>query len=631
MISLPYQALIEYPMAQRSQVTNLPKPSEFVQSLSGFFKRDLISLPLIRKHPHQSVTQRCGLKAATLELDTAAFPNIDYIAGDRLSIYPTNPTDHVSSIMAHLFDDLQTQPAANGPAAAQARKVVKISETWAKFLQVNGRDSLKLALLHLYDIMTAPSRDLLHLMADCCTNKDHAARLRVISKSDESWEKWVSQGLRTLKSTLDEFNSCKRMSAKTLFSHLTLQQPRQYSISSIKSSKRFRTEIVVIQHKFTLKHIMRSLQSMKEQELNDKSKSGRATSPGGSIGPLQTHPTTVHVNHHETESEHSTSARSLRSMWSFATSPLTAQQVKRIPPYAGPLMSMYATSSLNAPSPSRTTSGSRISHSSSRSKLPAVQTQADNAAVSSASIEKGFDGLCSTYLLNLNPNEHIVCEFVENPRFTLKGNRERPIMMIGQDIGVVAFRPFWQQRSFEHDRAQVFYTMFKDLAAKKFGDMQLVCLTGSKCKIEDLFKQELKSVVANKILSSVSYINRGHLLNILDSAAATANNFSLATKISMEPKELADLGSRIAKLIVDHNGCLYTCCDPQMTQAIEILTIESIARSGALSREKAMELLPKWKGRKARERSLKSDGFVFTLENPFEKAQIVEEIYDTTI
>lgn len=97
-------------MAQRSQVTNLPKPSEFVQSLSGFFKRDLISLPLIRKHPHQSVTQRCGLKAATLELDTAAFPNIDYIAGDRLSIYPTNPTDHVSSIMAHLFDDLQTQP-----------------------------------------------------------------------------------------------------------------------------------------------------------------------------------------------------------------------------------------------------------------------------------------------------------------------------------------------------------------------------------------------------------------------------------------------------------------------------------------------------------------------------------------
>lgn len=578
------------------------------------------------------MAQRCGLKAATLELDTAAYPNIDYIAGNRLSIYPVNPIDHVNSIMAHLFDDLQPQPAASGASTAPARISVKLSETWAKFLQINGRDSLKLALAHLYDIMTAPSRNLLLLMAECCTNKEHTARLKIISKNDESWEKWVSQGLRTLKSTFDEFNSCKQMSAKALFSHLTLQQPRQYSLSSIKSSKRFRTEIVVIQHKFSLKHIMQTLQLMKEQEVTDRSKSGRATSPVGSIGPLQTHPTTVHVNHETGSNEHSTSARSLRSMWSFGTSPLTTQQVKRIPPYAGPLMSMYATSSLNTPAKKTGSLGSRISQSSSRVKSHVSQLQADNATVRSTSIDKVFDGLCSNYLLNLNPNDYIVCEFVENPRFTLKGNRERPIMMIGQDIGVVAFRPFWQQRSFEHDRAQIFYTMFKDLAAKKFGDMQLVCLTGNKCKIEDLFKHELKSVVANKILSSVSHIPKNHLLTILDNAASTAINSSMSPKISIEPKDLADLGNRIAKLVVDHNGCLYTCCDPQMTQAIEILIIESIARSGALSREKAMELLPKWKGRKAGDRSLSNDNqFLFTLENPFEKAQIVEEIYDTTI
>lgn len=600
-----------------------PKSKDFVKSLGEFFKRDLISLPLIKKHNHQPVMQRCGLKVAKLELDTAAFPNIDYIAGDRLSIYPMNPLDQVNSIMAHLVDDL------NPPSTtAQARKRSKLSEPWATFVQINGRDSLKLALIYLYDIMTAPSRDLLNLMAECCTNKDQISRLQMISKTDESWEKWISQGLRTLKSTFDEFNSCKLMSAKTLFSHLHLQQPRQYSISSIKSSRRFRTEIFVIQHKFTLKHIARSLQLMKEQEL-DRSHSARTRSPATSLGSVQTNPTIMHVNH--SEREQSSSFRSLRSMWSFGTSPITTQQVKRIPPYAGPLMSMYASSSMSVANGSNRGLSS-TSRTSLRGKSLVSQALADTASMgSAASGGKIFDGLCSNYLLNLNSNDYIVCEFVENPRFTLKGNRERPIMMIGQDIGVVAFRPFWQQRSFEHDRAQIFYTMFKDLAPKKFGDMQLVCLTGNKCKVEDLFKHELQSVVANKILSSVSHLNKNHLLALLDNAATKASDSSLSSKILIEPKELDELGNRISKLIMDHNGCIYICCDPHMTQAIEILAVESIVKNGNLSREKVMELLPKWKGRKVNEKSLSNNKFEFTLENPFEQAQIVEEIYEMTI
>lgn len=93
----------------------------------------------------------------------------------------------------------------------------------------------------------------------------------------------------------------------------------------------------------------------------------------------------------------------------------------------------------------------------------------------------------SNYLLDLRPgHDYVICEFVENPRFTLKGNRERPIMMIGQDIGLVAYRAFWQQRHYEHDRAQTFYKLFKDLAPKKFGEMHLVRIVGSRHKLEDL-------------------------------------------------------------------------------------------------------------------------------------------------
>lgn len=663
---------------------NQPKSQEFVKNLSEFFKRDLISIPLIKKYPHQLFNQRCGLKASTLELDTSAFPNIEYIAGNRLSVYPVNPNDHVDTILKHVIDDISNlaTTTANNNSNIKIKKI-KLSEPWDKFARLNGRDSVKMALSYLYDIMTAPSRDLIRMMAENCSNKEHKSKLIAISRTDESWEKWICQSLRTLKSTLDEFNSCF-ISAKSLFSELTLQQPRQYSISSIKSNKRFRSEIIVFQHKFTAKSIAYSLQQIKELEYsireqpqdgtnnnnnNGNIKAIQSPLPTGQIPVTITPKVAVHIDHNDTGSQRSSSSvRSLRSMIPYGTSPITTQQVKRVPTFSGPLMSLYASSSQGKPvdlnivrkSQASLRGKSLIEFNKGSKNIPPNTTtttiKSSTGSNASTSLDKQYDGLCSNYLLNLNANDYIICEFVENPRFTLKGNRERPIMMIGQDIGLVAYRAFWQQRALEHDRAQVFYTLFKDLPPKKFGDMQLVCITGNRCKFEDLFRREIDDNITNKIMSSAYFINKKYLLNLLDRAslssiasndssslAGTEQQFKLHQKLQIEPKELIELGKRISKLLIENNGCLYTCCDHQMTQAIEILTVESIARYNGMARDKIMALLPIWKGRQRQQLQQQpsqlqqhshqqtpttNNKFLFTLENPFERAQIVQELYD---
>lgn len=634
------------------------KFNDFIKSLSSFFQRDLISIPLVKKYPHNQVTKRCGLKAATLELDTAAYPNIEYIAGNRLSIYPINPLDHVDVIVKHVQDDITLASTTSSPHSPKARRQHQLTDIWSRFVQLHGRDSIRLALVYLYDITTAPSRDLLRIMAENCLDRSHKSRLIHISKSDEAWEKWVCSGLRTLKSTFEEFSSCS-LAAKVLFSELTLQQPRQYSISSIKSSKRFRTEIIVIQHRFDTRQIAITLESLKEQDLGERSTGQERHQPGENShdaspsqlrSSVQSHPTSVRVSHGEPvrSARSSASIRSLRSIVSFGVSPISTQQVRKVPAYSGPLVSQYA-SGIGSLGPNSRL-GSRISASRLARDLDATGKKGSNS--NSLSSGRQYEGLCSNYLLNLNSSDHIICEFVENPRFTLKGNRERPILMIGQDVGLIAFRAFWQQRGLEHDRAQMFYTLFRDLSPKKFGDLQLVCLTGNICKIEDLFRHTINYELTRKVLSSVLYVDCKQLANILDKAALTSNvdespSASLdgrkkiarakrpQSNITMD-KDLVELGDRISSLLVDNNGCLYTCCDRQMTQAIDILIMESVLRNHpSLNKGQVMALLNKWKGNSkplAQPKSLgEGKNFIYTFENPFERAQVVQEIYDVTI
>lgn len=743
--------------------------SELIKSLSEFFRRDLITIPVVKNYPHSVIQQKCGLRAATLELDTAAYPNIEYVAGTRLSVYPVNPASQVQAIMDYLIDDLAGVHAPSRTNIALPPN----SNWWAKFVQVHKGDSLRLALTHLFDIMTAPTRDTIKLLLDNeagrsnsgSKNKESAVRKKyaTISSSNEAWEKWLCTGHRTLKSLMDELcrrptssssrspaqsnqkvSSSKGISALRLLSELEVQTPRQYSISNIKSSKRFRTEIIVFQHSFNLRQIELNLRQLRERETFDRSitspksptpsqgfnsanlqanqqsnapamnqslkqiirrASSSSSSPATRAASSAT--STLPIRNVAESSERSgASMRSIRSLAPFVSSPpISTHQVKRVPSFSGPLMSAYATAATSSAATSAANlagqENSRASrnHERVRSRMSQLsapdlnfsdQTGQTATAASSPQSAKSagsnlFDGLCSNYLLNLKAEDKIVCEFVENPRFTLKGNRERPIMMIGQDVGLIAFRPFWQQRNLEHDRAQVFYTLFRDLSPKKFGEMQLICITGHKCRIEELlFKREINLALTSKIISSVTYINRKHLVGILSAAhtksqlvfaqygSTTAQKSSISQSgksitsqqqqqasqsnangpsdsLQITNKELLDLGDRIYKLLVENNGCLYTCCDPHMTQAIEILTFESIARNNPqLTRERIMQLLPKWKGKdtstsggvnqhsadRSRSKSKKANeqsGSVFTLENTYERARIVQEIYENSI
>lgn len=670
--------------------------AEFVKALGMFFQREVIAIPLVKRINHNSTSQRCGLKGTTLELDTACYPNLDYIAGNRLSIYPTNPMAEVVACMKFIVNDLMPQQTLKEEVESAAKKKARLSDPWECFVQLNGQESIKLALLHVYDIMTAPSRDFMRVLGTFCSNKEHKAKAMAISSSDESWEKWVCSNLRTLKTTFEEFNSCQ-MPAKVLFAELTLQQPRQYSISNIKSRKRFRTEIVVIQHRFSTKQIAITLQNIKEREANEKSidkgfnENKNADLNHDYLRRMRSHPTSVRVGNNEPNrsARSSASIRSLRSVATFGSSPISTQQVSKLPTYSGKLMSLYASSksSLGA------TSGLEGAASSNLQLTQKNNEKETDGKSNSTSLSGPFhDGLCSNYLLNVAPNEYIICEFVENPRFTLKGNRERPIMMIGQAIGTLAFRAFWQQRALEQDRAQMFYTLFKDLSPKKFGDLHLVNLTGNKCKIEELFRKEVNSNVEHKVMSSVIEIDKKYLQQLIESTVSSTLSQSnqsvssmslspahrISSKVPTSPREtistlsskrskqvkgtakkqatqqanqqlsgqmraalyqkdLFELGNKLSRLLMDNNGCLYTCCDLQMTQAIEILIVESVVRNHPnYDREQIISMLTKWKGNTLKYQhqilqGIEGKKYLFTLENPFERAQIVQEIYDETL
>lgn len=597
------------------------KAMSLAKQIGECFKRSLIAIPLVHKYPHQGITQRSGLRAATLEFDTAAFPNIEYIAGTRMSIYPPNSASDVEHIMSKLTDDFvhSDYPASRAQSPANAtlattnkrQKTVSVFEPVVKF-------GLKQSLAHLFDLTSAPTPEVLRVLSEFAKSRVQRELLLEASKSAEAYEKWLtgsSGELRTLRHVLDEF--CGQVSARALLSVLPLQSARQYSVSSIKSTKRFRTEIIVVQHKFSAAQIAAKLQLTKEAAAGPLSPLASPASQQSAVAkPLE--------SMHESRGS-KRSLNSLRSLAVQAASPISMHQVKRVPSFSGPLISRYASSASSF--------NKRASHQQHQQHQHPQQ-----AAHTRQSSQKPFNGLCSTYLLNLEPNkDYVICEFVENPRFTLKGNRERPILMIGQDIGVVAFRAFWQQRSLEFDRAQVFYTLFKDLAPKKFGEMHLVTLGGSRVRVEELFWREINAMLASKILASSATVNRASLLQLLHDATATSGSPSSATNTSDSPrileiksKDLHELGLKMARLLTEANGCVYTCCDPHLTQAIELLLIESLASLLQVGRDKAAALLPRWKGRRpATDANMQK--FVFTLENNFERAQIVHEVYDSSI
>lgn len=641
------------------------KYANLSQQLSFCFKRTLIAIPLVHRYPHQSLLKRAGLGAATLEFDTAAYPNIEYIAGTRMSVYPANRSEDVDRIMSKLVNDLPrssgkrssigSSTGAHSPATKKQKpsnnqqqanfkdtpnpkkgeNSESVSEQVNIFIKNYDKDGLKQCLTRLFDISGPPQVQVLRLIAEHAKSPVQRELLMDACKNTETWERWIcnNEHLCTLRSILDEFSN-GQVPALSLLSVLPYIQPRQYSISSIKSTKRFRTEILVAQHKFDASQIANSFQQNHYRETH------APVSPVTPSVGLESK-----INQRQVKDRTSKSLRSLRSVVFPA---ISTHQVKRVTSFSGPLVNRYASSTAGKKASGgkkvkQQTSPLHYSKQVSRSKTKVSSiTSVENAPNAQKVDTKPFDGLCSNYLLNLKPgSDYVICEFIENPRFTLKGNRERPIMMIGQDIGVVAFRAFWQQRSLEFDRAQVFYTLFKDLSPKKFGEMNFVAITGGRCKIEELFRKEIVSMQTSKILTSSTNVDSKLLINLLNDAAAASNNpkdthhdqqhqtqTSGGRSVKITSKELLDLGMRMAKLLAEANGCLYTCCDSQITQAIELLLIESLASLMQKTRDELVELLPRWKGGPP---PTTDNHVFFKLENSYEKSQIVQEIYDSSI
>lgn len=460
-----------------------------------------------------------------------------------MTVYPVNSKEVVSSICCKIVDDI-------------VKDKIQPNSIWAKSF-MRGECNVRFALSHYFDITSAPSRDLLKLIMDSCSSKEHKQRLRQILDDPKQYTQWLSSSLRTLKTTLDEFSSAV-ISARLLFNELPPMQPRQYSISVIKSSKRFKTEIVVIQHKFSLINI------------NSPSAIELAAKAAGAV-----------------------------STFNPVTSTTSGRSVV-----------------LAEKSPSDKSANSKVLGGNSS----AIHGQGSTLF---GQFDCQYNGLCSTYLINLPINEHVICEFVENPRFTLKGNRERPTIMLGQDTGLLAFRTFWQQRNLEFDRAQIFYTMFKDLSPKHFGDMMIIIVTGGKTRLEELFKREIAKMVSNKVISQSLYVSKQSLLLYALSAVTGQTNQIVEPNIQ---KELDHLGLNLAKMLIEKNGTLYTCCDEAISEAIEKLTIDSIVKHHNYTKERANALVQKMKGKAHKD--VMNTKFLFQLQNSHEKSQYIQEVYE---
>ncbi|UYV71432.1 NOS1 [Cordylochernes scorpioides] len=189
------------------------------------------------KHRESLHPEKKGFKTIRVELKTDGQPDLKYVPGDHVGVYPENQAELVDGILKFL-------PAgvADKPVRVQILKG-KEPEVWAP-LKWLPACTIKEALTHYLDITSVPQAQFLGLLASCASDPEDASRLTQLCEDAEQYEQWKTHHQPHLLEVLQQFSSLKP-NPELLFTGLPQLQPRFYSISSCGASEIHATVAVV--------------------------------------------------------------------------------------------------------------------------------------------------------------------------------------------------------------------------------------------------------------------------------------------------------------------------------------------------------------------------------------------------
>uniref|UniRef100_A0A8C6XLD1 Nitric oxide synthase 3 n=1 Tax=Naja naja TaxID=35670 RepID=A0A8C6XLD1_NAJNA len=169
-----------------------------------------------------------GRATILVRLQTGDQPELQYQPGDHVSIFPANRPALVEALMQLVQDP----PPAEEPVAVETLEAGTegVKRMWVPNQRLPPC-TLRQALTYFLDITTAPSPQLLQLLATLAEDRAEREKLQRLSQDSLLYEEWKWFRCPTVVELLEEFPSVV-LPTSLLLTQLPLLQARQYSVSS---------------------------------------------------------------------------------------------------------------------------------------------------------------------------------------------------------------------------------------------------------------------------------------------------------------------------------------------------------------------------------------------------------------
>ncbi|TFJ96673.1 utrophin [Platysternon megacephalum] len=215
---------------QKYQLSVRDNAPDTLTGLSHVHKRRVFPCRVLSVQNLQS--KESSRSTILVRLDTAGQPELRYLPGDHVGVFPANRPE----LVQELLERVEHPPPDEEPVA------VEFLETAASGGRASPKASwvplsrlppctLRQALTFFLDITTPPSPQLLQLLATLAEDGAEREQLQRLSQDAQQYEEWKWFRCPTLCQVLEQFPSLA-LPASLLLTQLPLLQPRYYSVSS---------------------------------------------------------------------------------------------------------------------------------------------------------------------------------------------------------------------------------------------------------------------------------------------------------------------------------------------------------------------------------------------------------------
>ncbi|XP_065442550.1 nitric oxide synthase 3 isoform X3 [Chrysemys picta bellii] len=219
---------------QKYQLSVRDNPPDTLTGLSHVHKRRVFPCRVLSVQNLQS--KESSRATILVRLDTAGQPELQYLPGDHVGIFPANRPELVQELLERVEDPPPDEEPVGveflETATSGGRASPKAS--WVPLSRLPPC-TLRQALTFFLDITTPPSPQLLQLLATLAEDGAEREQLQRLSQDARQYEEWKWFRCPTLGQVLEQFPSLA-LPASLLLTQLPLLQPRYYSVSSAPSA-----------------------------------------------------------------------------------------------------------------------------------------------------------------------------------------------------------------------------------------------------------------------------------------------------------------------------------------------------------------------------------------------------------